>query len=47
MALAGFISLAVNQVDVVDTVNRVNGVDGVNSPTLAGSTHPAIPNFLF
>jgi len=47
VALAGFVSLAVDWVNVVDTVNRVNGVDGVNSPTLAGGTRPAILNFLF
>ena len=47
MALASFISLAVDWVDVVDTVDGVNRVDKVNSPTLTGSTRPVTPNFLF
>jgi len=47
MVLAGFISLAVNQVNVVNIVDRVNGVNGVNSPALAGGTRLATPNFLF
>ena len=47
MALAGFILLTVNQVDVVDIVNRVNKVNRVNSPTLTGSTRLATPNFSF
>ena len=47
MALASFISLAVDQVDVVDMVNGVNGVNRVNSPTLAGSTCLVTLNFLF
>ena len=47
MALAGFISLAVDQVNVVDTVNRVNRVNRVNSPTLASGTCLVILNFLF
>ena len=45
--LASFISLAVNQVNIINTVNRVDGVNRINSPTLAGSTRPATPNFLF
>jgi len=47
MALAGFVSLAVDQVNIINTVNRVNGVDGVNNPTSVGGTRPMTLNFLF
>ena len=49
MALASFISLTVDQVDIVNTVNKVNGineVNGINSPALAGSTRPATTKLL-
>ena len=47
MALASFILLVVDRVDMVDIVDGVNKVDGVNSPILVGGTRLAILNFLF
>ena len=50
MALAGFISLAVDQVNIVNIVNKVNRVDrvnGVDSLTLVNGTPRNDTNFLF
>jgi len=47
MVLAGFISLAVNQINIVDIVNGVDGVNRVDSPALVGGTCLATLNFLF
>jgi hypothetical protein len=46
VALASFVLLAVNQVDIVNTVDGVNRVNGVDSPILAGSTRLAITKLL-